>query len=487
MTTKQMRWAAAPAVALLLPCLAAAQEVVWRAVARTPERLNVVASTPTPPAGISPGLAPAALEPAASLGRPIPIAGARAPAAAVQAAGPPVVAGRPVPLVRGQAPEFEPLPDPLRSSLPPDSPPGAEALAPAKGTAPVQQPIADPPNAATHTVAQPPPDPPPPPAAPLPGPDPAPGMITDRPVGPTFWEKTRGWFRLGDRGVTSGRACFQSDHCFDGLVSPVTQPFYFEDPRALTELRPIFMYQSVANAGDVHGGNLYFFGTQARVAFTENFSLVLNELGFLSFSPKNSAPPIQNGSGFAEIKVGPKWTFLRSSDWGSVAALGLTFEVPAGDRKIFQNTGQLSLDPYLSFGQTFPRLPAGFGTINFLGTLGYNFGTDKQRSDFFHLHLHADYNVANIGLYPLIELNWLHYTGNGNNPVLAPTGIHTEGADLINFGSQTRRGSDYLSLAFGARYRFTDCIFAGGAIEFPLSHERGLNEFRVTFDLIFRY
>jgi hypothetical protein len=301
-------------------------------------------------------------------------------------------------------------------------------------------------------------------------------------VGASFWEKCKGWLSFGDHGSASGRAAFQSDHCFDCLISPVTQPFYFEDPRALTEVRPIFMYESVPHSTPFwQGGSVYFFGTQARVAFTERWSLVLNELGFLSFDPHSPVDPIRRDTDFAEVKIGPKYTFLRNADWGSVAAAGLTFEIPTGERKIFQNTGSLSLNPYLSYGQTV-RLPSGFGGLNFLGTMGYSFSVDNNRSEFFHLHLHTDYNIASIGLAPLVELNWMHYTSSGKNVILG-----TEGADLVNFGSLTRRGDDYLSFAFGARYRFTDNIFCGGAIEFPVTHERGLDRFRVTLDLIFRY
>jgi hypothetical protein len=164
-----------------------------------------------------------------------------------------------------------------------------------------------------------------------------------------------------------------------------------------------------------------------------------------------------------------------------VAAVGLTFEVPTGARREFQDTGSLGLNPYLSYGQTF-RLPSGFGALNFLGTTGYDFAVDNKRSEFFHLHLHADYNIANIGLAPLFELNWIRYTKSGKN-----VSVDTEGADLVNFGSMTRRGKDYLSLALGARYRFTDNIFAGAAVEVPTTNERGLDRFRLTFDMIFRY
>jgi hypothetical protein len=483
-----MRWAAALAAALGVPGLAAAQEVVWRAVARTPEPPAVVARAQAAPTG----------SPVATLGRPVPLA---APGVqpvqrqcVAKAAGT-VVAGRPLPLVRAQAADPEP-PDPLLAPFNPPPPtadtavpppPGSDTdakIAPTAGTAPLQPPVADLLGApTTHTASQP-PDPGPPSSSPFPpAPDVAPSLINDQPVAPSFWEKCRNWLTWGDRGSVAGHSWFQSDHCFDCLISPITQPFYFEDPRALTEVRPIFIYQHIPSSAPVGGGSVYFFGTQGRVAFTDRLSLVLNELGFVTLDPKNTIPGVVGrDTGFAEIKLGPKYTFLRNTDSGTVAAAGLTFEVPAGSRKVFQDTGSLGLNPYVSLGQTFGRLPGGFGTVNFLGTVGYDFAVDSQRSEFLHTHLHLDYNVANIGLFPLIEMNWIRYTKSGKN-----VNFGTEGADLINFGSETRRGRDFVSFAAGVRYRFTDCIIGGAAIEFPTSRENGLDRYRLTFDVIFRY
>ncbi len=460
MTRKRWQWAAALAAALGLPGLAAAQEGVWRAVARTPGPPVVVAST-----------APAA-EPVVRLGRPVPLAAPR-----------PLLAAVPHLIVRGQAAE---------SSIPPPAPPvppGDEGITPTAGTAPLQPPVPDPllgdppgTRASTHTVSQPADPAPPPPAAPFPA-DPGPGVATEHPVAPGFWEKCRGWLAWGDQGSVSGRSHFQSDTCFPCMISPVTMPFYFEDPRALTEIRPIFMYQSLnKNHVPWSGGNAYFYGTQARLAITDRLSFVLNELGGISFDPKDPLPPAHSGSGFAEVKLGPKFTFLRSSDTGSVAAAGLTFEIPTGSKGSFQDTGRLGLNPYVTYGQTFGRLPNGFGTINYLTTLGYEFATDDRRSEFFHWHHHLDYNVANTGFFPLIEFNWIRYTKAGNNIDLG-----TEGADLINFGSSSRKGKDFFSLAGGLRYRFSDHVILGSAFEFPLSGERGAETWRLTFDIIFRY
>jgi hypothetical protein len=298
----------------------------------------------------------------------------------------------------------------------------------------------------------------------------------------------RGWFTFGDKSC-SGRGCFQSDHEFDYLISPVTNPFFFEDPRALTEVRPIFIYQSAPSGNPYfHGGHSEFFGTQARVAITDRFSLVLNELGFVSLNPYNPTPAIGKDTGFAELKLGPKYTFIRNPCTGSVLAGGLTFEIPAGNGRVFQNTGNLGLDPYVSYAQRF-RLPAGFGNVNFLTELGYSFSVDDKRSEFLHNSYHLDYNVAGLNkIYPLIELNWFHYTQAGKSFTPLPGLGGIEGADLVNFGSRDVGNRDLLTLAIGARYKFTENVQFGAAAEWALtSHQRTLSDFRLTVDLIFRY
>ncbi|MFO0925572.1 MAG: hypothetical protein U0736_00840 [Gemmataceae bacterium] len=518
MTVKRRLWLTAVGVALGLPTLGSAQQVVWRAAGR---------STPAP------AVAP---QPIARLGRPI-----AAPAAG-RAARPPGPRG---PVVRAQAADFDPafVPPPLGAVTPashttaghspeiapvgfsggpppPPAPPvpehgvttpiGGSGLSsinwptdnlapPAPPTPPADPPPPTPPPTdplgmappqpaipplVPHTASGPPDALPPPPAAPFSPAEVTPGVMTDRPVAPGFWEKCKGWTHLGDSGSASGRHSFQSDHCNQALVSPVTMPFYFEDPRALTEVRPIFMYQSIpSNTPNFGGGSVTFFGSQFRLAFTDRLSVVIHELGGLWLQPNNPVAPVDKGSGFAEVRMGPKYTFLRNANSGTVAAAGLIFELPVGSASVFQNIGTLSLDPYVTIGQTFGQLPNGYGSFNLLATLGYSFSIDNKRSEFLYTNWHVDYNIANTNMfYPFLEVNWMYYTGTGNS-----TNLGTEGADLINFGSSTRRGNSYFSLAPGFRYRYSEHLQAGFAIEFPVSQEKGLNDYRLTFDVIFRY
>jgi hypothetical protein len=491
MTVRQGRWGAALGLLLggaLAP--AGADEVAWQPVARTPAAPAVVAASSS--AAARPAAPPAA--PAAGLGRPVAVSANPAPpppvAAAPGPAGfppPPPMGSEVAPASYREAPPADPGTCVVRFQAP-DPPPPVPSPPIPPPTVPVPAPGA--PGPVVPAPVAPGPAVPFPPA---PGPDPfAPAPVpVEQPLQQGFWAKTKAVIWPVNPNSKCG-GCFQSDPAFSDhpcghpgdLISPVTNPFFFEDPRALTELRPIIIYQTAPNSNPVfRGGSSEFFGTQARVAFTDRWSLVINKLGWVALQPKDHTLPEfdRDHTGFAEVWLGPKWTFYRNECTGSVAAFGLTFEIPAGDRNVFQHTGDLGLDPYITFGQSFGR--TSYGTFNFLGELGYSFATDSQRTEYLHGSLHLDFDVGNLHkFYPLLELNWFHTTKFGR-----ATDLGFEGTDLVNFGSATANGRDWLSLAFGLRYKFSEHFQLGTAFEWPVTDRKDLTDFRLTFDLIFRY
>jgi len=313
------------------------------------------------------------------------------------------------------------------------------------------------------------------------------GAVTPQaPGGPTFWGKCGDFFKESTQ--RRGGQLFQSDHGgdLDWFASPVSSPFLSEDPRALTEVKPLFIYQSIPSHNLLtQGGSIEFYGVQARVALTERWSIVLNKLGGISIQPDEKFF-ISDQSGFSEVWLGPKLTFYRDDCKNTVAAAGLTFQIPTGSSKVFQDTGNLSLVPYLSFAKTFGRLPNAFGNFNFMSTTGFAVSTDNQRSDYFFTNLHLDFDVgAQRRLYPLIELNWIRYLNNGHAQPL----FNFEGGDLFNFGSRAVSNKSLATLATGIRYKLggKENIQFGGAFEFPLTSQKDLLDFRFTFDVIFRY
>jgi hypothetical protein len=280
---------------------------------------------------------------------------------------------------------------------------------------------------------------------------------------------------------------FQSDQAFNSFASPVSNPLLFEDPRSLTELRPVFIFQrfpgkyrTLTDLGSgvtqaFSGGDLQYFGLQARLSLNERVSLVLNQLGGISFNPDEAGPlGLSGGTSFAEIQFGPKFTFYRDDVTNTLAAVGVFFNIPAGSDKAFQDTGNGGATPFISVGQK-------LGNFHLLSTFGYRFGFNDERSDMLYLSAHLDYSIFDR-IYPLVELNWYHWTKNGSR-----SGASFEGQDLINFGSNDVSGNDVLTLAAGVRFKITENIQAGIAYEFPLSPRDDLLSYRITADMIFRY
>ncbi len=274
---------------------------------------------------------------------------------------------------------------------------------------------------------------------------------------------------------------FKSDHMFDGFISPVTNPFLFEDPRSLTEVRPIFMYQQIPGSQpDLNGGNIWFFGTQARVAFTDRLSFVINKLGGISVNP-GSGSQFSGQTGFAELWLGPKYTIMRNPDRCSLLAAGLQFQIPTGNSGTFQDTGSLSLMPYATYAKNFfPDWH--IGSLNTMIGTGYSISVNNQRSDYYYLSAHLDLDVGNTHkFYPLMEMNWLIYTSNGTT---VPIG--SEGRDLINFGGR-RKGRGCSPGRSVRRYKISESAQIGAAFELPIAGPRDIFQYRFTLDFILRY
>ncbi|MFZ4608915.1 MAG: hypothetical protein ACOYNM_03830, partial [Gemmataceae bacterium] len=162
------------------------------------------------------------------------------------------------------------------------------------------------------------------------------GMPLDRPAtnNPNFLESAREYMGNGPFSGTTSRKLFESDHAFDNFASPTTNLFLFEDPRALTEVKPIFMYQTIPGSNDtLKGGNVNYLGGQARVAITERISFVINKFGWISLNPTDQQGGFNGDLSFSELWLGPKWTFWRDEKNNLVAAAGLTFEIPSGPQR----------------------------------------------------------------------------------------------------------------------------------------------------------
>jgi hypothetical protein len=292
-----------------------------------------------------------------------------------------------------------------------------------------------------------------------------------------FGDKLRDWLAPG-----GGRDTWLfSDHAFDQFATPISNPFLAEDPRSLTEVRPIFLYQNVPSPQpNFQGGNVFFFGGRASIALSERFSFTVNKLGGIAIGAKNKAFR-DSEFGFAELWFGPKFTFYRDPQGGTLAAAGAVFQLPSGPAKVFQDTGNYSIAPYVSVGKSLWEFRE-LGTFNGILNAGYTFAGNRERSEYFYATAHLDFDVRNNHrLYPVAELNWFQYTRSGTTQ-----SVSGEGHDLINFGSRSR-GASLVTGAVGARYKITEAAQIGAAFELPLIGNKDVFQYRFTMDVIFRY
>lgn len=290
------------------------------------------------------------------------------------------------------------------------------------------------------------------------------------------WLQGHPWFQAGPTSWFS----FMPDREFDFFISPLSNPYFFEDPRSLTEFRPIIIWQKSSSSNPLfRGGDALFFTFQGRLALNERWSIVIHKFGFAHVSPDGQDDPLNpnpfaGGTGLTDLQIGPKWTFYRDLQSRTIAAVGVNFEIPTGSSRVLQgNSGAVT--PYISAAQA-------LGNFNLMGATGYRFGFSNSRSDMFFLSLHADYNIANK-FFPLAELNWYYYTKNGTS-----LAANFEGADLYNFGADAIAGRSLLTLNLGARYKFSEALQLGAGYEFPVvGKANGVMNWRLTFDLIWRF
>lgn len=299
---------------------------------------------------------------------------------------------------------------------------------------------------------------------------------------------------------------------FVGFISPVSNPTNFEDPRSLTEVRPIFIYHQIPDTfpvgnipalglGNVGGGDAYVVAAQIRLAITDRFSFIATKDGYTWVNLKNqtlrglvAANNHGNSHGWANLAFGFKGTIWQMADDDNKAMVsgGLRYEAASGSRAVWQGYGKGLLNPFLS---------ALWGTdrLHLMAYTGPRLALSGAQSSFYDLSVHADYRFENF--FPLVEVNWIHCLTGGNGDIPLSSVVDGEGFDFFNFGATQAGGTGVATMALGARWRVTDhkelfrpieiadrvgVIDVGTAFEFPLTSQKWLTDWRITTDLIFR-
>ena len=261
----------------------------------------------------------------------------------------------------------------------------------------------------------------------------------------------------------------ESDHAFDGFISPMTNPIFFEDPRMVTEARAIFMQHKVPLAAG--GGDVQLYAVQLRARLSENMSLIATKDGYVT----SSNPIVKDG--WADLSLGLKFNLIRDVARQRLWSSGFTFEVPTGEADPLQGNGDGELHLFLTGGRQIGC------NAHWLTAGGIRLPvntTDESQSSYWSNHF--DYRIRR-GIYFLAEANWYHWLKSGQDGPIP--GI--EGLDLINLGSPGVAGNDIVTSAVGLKFKPNGHNEMGVAFEFPLTEREDIIDNRLTVDWVLRY
>jgi hypothetical protein len=273
----------------------------------------------------------------------------------------------------------------------------------------------------------------------------------------------------------------KSDRCFDDFISPMIDFVHFEDPRNLTELRPIFVHHRFPNAlgpaGIPAGGSAQLYAMQFRIALTERLSLIAVKDGYIV----DNSDGVLNGlldSGWADVTAGLKYNLIRNVQTGTLLSTGFTYEIPMGSENALQSLGDGQFHLFATGGQ---RLFD--GNAHVLSSFGWQLPVDQSaQSTTIHWNNHFDVRIHDK-VYLFTENSWWHWTkGAGDGRALGVSGL-----DIINLDANNIEGNDVVTHNVGMKLKPKRNMELGMAYEFPLTSFEDIIKDRWTFDAIIRY
>jgi hypothetical protein len=268
-----------------------------------------------------------------------------------------------------------------------------------------------------------------------------------------------------------------SDSCFDDFITPVTNPFYFEDPRTLTEVRGIYMRQQWPPVTSSHPAQIY--SMQLRAALTEDFSLMVTKFGYLQMISDLG----EFDSGAMDFGIGFKHTMYKDREAGRLLTGGMSVITPSGSHQALQGYGEGELNFFLS-GAT--RV---FERGHLMSVVGLRQPIDEaEQNRIVYSSAHYDWRVSPATWRPIYlfgETNWYYTASEPFAPV--PPNFIFEGADLFNLGAKFTENNNLVTQALGFKIVPRRGLEMGIAYEIPVTPRTVMMTERWTADVIWRY
>jgi hypothetical protein len=260
-----------------------------------------------------------------------------------------------------------------------------------------------------------------------------------------------------------------SDHAFDSFVSPLSNPFFFEDPRSLTEVRSVFISNRVPNS--IGPGQVEVWAAQVRGRITERLSLIAPRLGNMDIQiPGNS-------SGFMSAPIGFKYNLVRDVQSQFLLSAGMTYFIE-GSNRVYQGFDDGDFHLFLTGGKQ-------IGNGHWISGSGFRLPSNNQfGNQMWYWSNQWDYRLPG-NIYPLIGLNWFHFM---RSPAFANGGgTNFSGLDLVNLPFGNVAGTNVVTCAIGLKWKPTGNFEFGGGWEFPVTNRTDVLQNRAYFDAILRF
>jgi hypothetical protein len=277
------------------------------------------------------------------------------------------------------------------------------------------------------------------------------------------------------------------NHAFPSFIGFMSNPLQNIDPRAVTEIYPIFSSAWTSEAGPVPSSDFQLYGAGLTVALSDRLAVGLNQGGYTDVHLSRKHPNFPDPTGrFADVESGgnrsgwlnlggfAQYTLIEDACNQFLLTAGLRVEAPCGSHDIFQGHGPAHLAPYLTVGK-------GFGDFHVLATAGYYFpaGPGDDTTDLFYADLHVDRQMFGW-LYPLVEFNWDYHTTSASLDLPARRGF-------FNFGNFESSGN-ILTMAVGANAVLIPEKLEFGAVYITsLATQRDFNVDGLLVKMVFRF
>ena len=276
---------------------------------------------------------------------------------------------------------------------------------------------------------------------------------------------------------------------FQNFIGFMSDPLQSIDPRAVTELWPMFLSSSISSVPALPSSTMQIYGAGINVALGERLSFGLNQGGYAQAAFSRNQPGLfpnlqgvlQNRLGNSGLREGwlnfggfAQYTVIENVPDQFLLTAGLRWEAPSGASQLFQGSPPWALAPYLTAGKE-------IGKFHILATTGYEFdaGSPRISNDFFYLNVHLDRQCFGW-LYPLVEFNATYHTTTVNVDLptkfgFIDTGSYSSSGNLVMFAAGANAVIVRNKLEFGAVYSTL------------IASQRDFNVNAVLVKMVYRY